>query len=341
MILELELREDDTPSRELENWAIPTRIAILGGDPNRQRWLQELVPGAVVTASESFRLQRENAVGAEVVVGFCLDNLPFDDPALRWLQSMTAGIEDCVQSSRVASGQVTLTNAQGVYGPEIAEHVMAMALSLTRGIDVYHSAQSTESWQRSPDFGDGAPSTLGEQTMLVVGLGGIGKQVAKRAKALGMTVLATRNSSRDGPPYVDHVGLASELTELLEQADIVVNATPLTPSTRGLFAAKTFSAMKKTAYFINIGRGASVVTDDLVSALQEGDIAGAGLDVTDPEPLPDGHPLWTMPRVIITPHVAAQSPYATERLWLLVGENLRRYVAGEPLLSVVNVDRGY
>jgi phosphoglycerate dehydrogenase-like enzyme len=156
-----------------------------------------------------------------------------------------------------------------------------------------------------------------------------------------MRVIATRNSRREGPEFVEYVGLADELMKLVPQADVVVNVTPLTPATTGLFDAAFFKAMKPTAYFINIGRGRSVVTADLVAALEQGELAGAGLDVTDPEPLPAGHALWSMPRVIITPHVSARSEKSLDRLWILVKENLRRYVAGEPMLSEVDLERGY
>jgi phosphoglycerate dehydrogenase-like enzyme len=122
---------------------------------------------------------------------------------------------------------------------------------------------------------------------------------------------------------------------------VVINTAPLTDQTRGLFDAEFFAAMRPTAYFISVGRGASTVTDDLVTALETGQIAGAGLDVTDPEPLPEGHPLWTAPRVLISPHTAGRSDRGRERLFLLVAENLRRYAAGEPLLSVVDIERGY
>jgi phosphoglycerate dehydrogenase-like enzyme len=177
--------------------------------------------------------------------------------------------------------------------------------------------------------------------MLVVGLGGIGTQVAKRAHGLGMRVIATRNSRREGPDYVEYVGLADELLELTRRAGVVVNAAPLTDSTRGLFDAKFFEAMQPTAIFISVGRGQSTVTADLIKALETGQIAGAALDVTDPEPLPAGHPLWTAPNLIITPHVAGRSREALGRVQALVAENLRRYAAGEPLLSVVNIERGY
>ena len=179
------------------------------------------------------------------------------------------------------------------------------------------------------------------RTLLVVGLGGIGTAVASRAHGLGMRVIATRSSRREGPEFVAYVGLADELNTLAVQADVVINTVPLTEKTRGIFNKQFFDAMQPTAFFISVGRGASTVTDDLVAALQNGDIAGAGLDVTDPEPLPQGHPLWTAPRVIITPHTAGRSDRSRDRLFTVVRENLRRYVAGEPMLSVVEVERGY
>jgi phosphoglycerate dehydrogenase-like enzyme len=179
------------------------------------------------------------------------------------------------------------------------------------------------------------------KTLLVVGLGGIGTEVAKRAAGLGMHVLATRNSSREGPPFVDYVGLSDEYVELAARADVVINSTPLTPQTVGMFDAKFFAAMKDTAFFINIGRGESVVTADLVAALEAQRIAGAGLDVTDPEPLPPGHPLWSMTNVILTPHIATSSDFRSERTIVLVAENLRRYLRGDRLLSVVDLAQGY
>lgn len=156
-----------------------------------------------------------------------------------------------------------------------------------------------------------------------------------------MRVIATRNSRREGPDYVDYVGLSHELNELAAQADVVINTAPLTDQTRGIFNRTFFDAMKPTAFFISVGRGGSTVTMDLVAALTSGSIAGAGLDVTDPEPLPKGHPLWTTPRVIISPHTAGRSDKGRDRLYLMVKENLRRYVNGEPMLSVVDIERGY
>ncbi len=154
-------------------------------------------------------------------------------------------------------------------------------------------------------------------------------------------MIATRNSRREGPDYVEYVGLADEYRTLAARADVVVNTTPLTPETRGMFDAAFFAAMRDGAYFINIGRGESVVTADLTAALVAGQIGGAGLDVTDPEPLPPGHPLWSLPNVIITPHIATSSDFRSDRTVALVAENVRRYLRGDKVLSVVDLAAGY
>jgi phosphoglycerate dehydrogenase-like enzyme len=177
--------------------------------------------------------------------------------------------------------------------------------------------------------------------VLIVGLGGIGTQVAWRAHGLGMRVIATRNSSRQGPDYVDYVGLADELLTLAAEADVVVNTLPLTSKTTGIFDQGFFDKVKSGAIFISVGRGKSTVTADLVAALESGKLYGAGLDVTDPEPLPKDSPLWQMENVIITPHVSAAGPGSLQRVAAITVENLRRYLAGEPLLNIVDMRAGY
>jgi phosphoglycerate dehydrogenase-like enzyme len=217
---------------------------------------------------------------------------------------------------------------------------MAFMFGLTRGLAAFVPAQARGEWadEAVPE------SRMWEvkgRTMLVVGLGGIGTEVAKRAHALGMTVLATRNSGTEGPDYVAEVGLADRLLPFAGRADVIVSTLPLTAETRGLMDKAFFDGVKRGALFINVGRGGTVVTDDLVAALGDGRLGGAGLDVTDPEPLPPAHPLWRAPNVIITPHVAAALEGNERPRWLLARENLRRYVAGDRLLSEVDVRKGY
>jgi phosphoglycerate dehydrogenase-like enzyme len=259
--------------------------------------------------------------------------------SLVWIQIFSAGAERCLAVDEVASGRVLLTNMQKMASPVIGEHANAMMLSLTRGLTQQAKSMPEGEWNRSIGDDIGMMSVDG-RTVLVVGLGGIGRAAAKRAAALGMRVIATRNSSRSGPDYVDYVGLSDELFALAAQADVVINALPLTPETQGLFDKAFFDAVKPGAFFVNVARGRSVVTDDLVDALADGRVAGAGLDVTDPEPLPADHVLWRMPNVIITPHIAWYGNNRERQLAIAL-ENVRRFIAGDRLLNVVDPMRGY
>jgi len=339
LIDQLGLREAATPVRERPGWSPPQRIVVFADEEQVKR-LQATAPGVeIVDGNDSTALARSLGE-ADAVIGACWPGLVSAGTNLEWIQLPSAGAERCVNIPGIKDRGILITNAQRLYGPEIAEHVIAMMFAFSRGLYRYIPAQQEGAWSRNI-LERSQHWELAGRTMLVVGLGGIGTEVAWRADALGMRVTATRRSSREGPEFVDYVGTADELIELARQADVVVNTAPLTPETTGLFDAEFFAAMKPTAYFITVGRGKSVVTADLVAALESGGIAGAGLDVTDPEPLPAGHPLWRLPNVIITPHISGMSDGAAERLYTLMEENLRRYVAGERMLSVVDVERGY
>jgi phosphoglycerate dehydrogenase-like enzyme len=182
---------------------------------------------------------------------------------------------------------------------------------------------------------------LDGKTLLVVGLGGIGTEVAQRAHGLGMRVIATREGGRGKPDFVDYVGQPGELLVLAARADAIVSAVPLTPQTTGLYDAQFFSVLKPQALFVNVARGGSVDTGELVKALTEHRLGGAGLDVVDPEPLPPDHPLWQAPRVLVTPHISSRSDLPGEARWTLATENLRRYARGDKMLLVVDPRRGY
>jgi phosphoglycerate dehydrogenase-like enzyme len=235
------------------------------------------------------------------------------------------------------AGGLVLTNAKGVYGPVIAEHVFALLLAHARGLTAYQQAQARGEWLRDgPEL-----KSLAGETLLVVGMGGIGEEVAQRAKAFGMRVLATVRTPRPAPPYVDKLVTAEGLDALLPEAHFVVLCVPLTPETKGLFDARRLALLPRGAFLVNIARGAVIDTDALVSALESGHLAGAGLDVTDPEPLPPGHRLWSQPGLILTPHVAADAELSGNRRFDLQLENLRRFAAGEPLLNVVDPRAGY
>jgi phosphoglycerate dehydrogenase-like enzyme len=334
------LEESKIPVRERAGWAPPRKILIWNRAPQLLSTLQsaapavELIPAA--NEAEAVRL----AADAEAVIGFCSERVLAAGPKIRWVQVFSAGVEGCVTSPAFRERGVLLTNMQRVSGPVMAEHVVAMMLAFARGLQFFIPERVAGRWTQDPP-----PSvrmvTIDGKTVLVVGLGGIGTEVARRAHALGMHVIATRASGREGPEYVSYVGLPDELHQLAAKADFIVNTTPLTPETTGLFDARFFAAAKPGAYFFNVGRGGSVVQSDLVAALESGRLAGAGLDVTEPEPLPATSPLWKMQNVIITPHVSSRSDLGLDARVTVVRENLRRYVAGERMLSEVDVDKGY
>lgn len=267
------------------------------------------------------------------------DELLAAAPRLRFVQSWSAGVDTYLELDRLRNDDaIVLANMAGVHGPAIAEHVFALLLALTRDLPAYLDAQESATWDRNAGRG---LTALAGRTMFVVGMGGIGSEVAQRAKAFGMEVLATVRSARPAPAYVDELGTADDLDRFLARADVVVVALPLTDETRGLFDAGRFGTMKEGAYFVNIGRGPIVRTDALLDALRLGRLAGVGLDVTDPEPLPADHPLWRQERVIVTPHVSSRAELTLERRWEMFKENLRRFGAGEPLVNVVDKKLGY
>ena len=340
LVSRLGLRESSVASRDLPGWRKVERV-VARYPAERIAELQAVAPGVEVVAVEDEAQALAAVDGAQALLGFCTPKLLEKGGSLHWIQVYSSGVERCVVLPGMQTGDKLLSNGQRIGSPALAEHAIAMMMALARGLDRYYVNQLEGDWQRRVDLGQGEFLELEGRTVLVVGLGGIGTQVARRAHGLGMRVIATRGSRREGPDFVDYVGLGDETLDLARQADVVINAAPLTDRTRGMFDAAFFKAMKPTAYFISVGRGQSTVTEDLVAALEAGELAGAGLDVTDPEPLPAGHPLWRTPRVIITPHTAGRSDRSRERLFLLVQENLRRYVAGEPLYSVVDIERGY
>lgn len=333
------LEQAETPVKERKGWRKPKRIVLGGFASQMGPVLKAAAPDVEFIVAGSPEAKAKLAT-VDAAIGICNAELLAGAKAIQWIQMVTAGVETCVSIPAVKERNILVTNMRRISGPIIAEHAIAMTMALTRGLDVFIQAQDKGQWRRN-DVPEGRMAVIDGKTMLVVGLGGIGSEVAKRAHALGMKVTATRASGRTGPDYVSYVGLPDELPKLVSEADVIVNTAPLTPQTKGIFNAALFAKMKPSAYIINVARGGSIVTDDLVAALKNKKIAGAALDVTEPEPLPPDHPLWKTPNVIITPHIASDSDLGSEAQVEVVRENLRRYAAGEPMLSVVDVARGY
>jgi len=254
-------------------------------------------------------------------------------PRLRWVHALTAGVENLIFPELTASS-VILTNSRGIHGIPVSEHVFAMMLAFSRGLNTAIQQQKERLWKRV--WAD----EIYEKTIGIVGLGGIGREIAKKAKGFGMEVVAAKREMT-AEIFVDQLYPPDKLTDMLAISDYVVIALPLLEETRGLIRMEHFLAMKRSAYFINIARGAVVNEPDLIAALQQGIIKGAGLDVFEQEPLPADSPLWDMPNVIITPHQAALSPYYLDRAIKLFADDLSRFVQGREMFNVIDKTKGY
>ncbi len=338
LIEQARIKEGDVAVRELPRWQGAKRILVwdLGYDRDG---ISAVAPDVELIFVTSAADAMEHAGAVDAIIGFCNSEIMAAANDLVWVQIYWAGAESCLSVSEIADGSVVMTNMQKMSSSVIAEHAIAMMMALSRNLPRFGRAMAAGEWTGSDVDRAGMMPVAGKK-MLVAGLGGIGSEVARLGNALGMHVSGTRNSSRSGPDYVEYVGLAHELNELASEADVVVNALPLTDSTKDLFNADFFAAIKPGAIFVNVGRGQTVVTDDLIAALESGRVAAAGLDVTEPEPLPPANALWQRDDVIITPHVSG-SGGERKRHTVLLLENLRRYVAGDALLNVVDPARGY
>ncbi|TMK33610.1 MAG: D-2-hydroxyacid dehydrogenase [Alphaproteobacteria bacterium] len=258
---------------------------------------------------------------------------------LRWLQAPQAAPPAGYYYRELIEHPVAITNFREIYNDHIGAHVMAFVLAFARGLHVYLPQQQRRQWKKLPP--DAGVVHLPEATALVVGVGGIGAEVARLASAFGMRVIGI-DERRTAPPLgVAELHRSAALDEQLPRADFVILTVPHTPETEGFMNRARFRRMKRTAFFINIGRGMTTRLDDLVAALQAGEIAGAGLDVFEQEPLPAEHPLWTLPGVLITPHTAGYGPYLDERRYEVFADNCRRFLAGEPLRNLVDKSRWF
>ncbi len=290
---------------------------------------QEALPGQPVT--------QEDVDWAQVILGNVPAAMLHGSPALEWLQTNSAGVEPYIQPG-VLAGDTLLTNATGAYGLAIAEHMLGMLLELFKKLELYRDAQKSGAWQSQ-----GAVKAVYGSTVLVLGMGDIGGEFAARCKALGAKVIGVRRSPRPCPEYADEVHLLEDLDSLLPHADVVAITLPGTDATRGLMSRERLAKMKEGAVLLNVGRGFIVDTEALCDALERGHLSGAGVDVTDPEPLPPTHRLWNIPTAVVTPHISGfyHLRETHERIVGIFLENLRHFQAGEPLRNLVDFATGY
>lgn len=301
--------------------------------------IKEIIPDWDILVSKDRDIWQDHLHDAEVIAGWkkgiekdCL----VPNSKFRWLQTWSAGI-DSLPLESLKSNNITVTSANGVHAYPISETIFAMMLAFTRKIHTYVKNQQERKWHHS-----GMKQEIHEKTVGIIGVGNIGKEVAKIAKAFGMKVIGIRHSGNP-QEFVDEMYTINQLETVLPNCDYIVVTLPLTKETRNLFGAKQFGLMKDSAFFINVGRGETIVEQDLISALQKGIIAGAGLDVFEQEPLPADSPLWDMDNVIVTPHTSGSTEHYNQRVVenILI-PNLKDYLSGvKPSMNLVDFSKGY
>jgi phosphoglycerate dehydrogenase-like enzyme len=274
----------------------------------------------------------------EIVVGGLPHPLLDKAHSLRWLQQWGAGADWLMRTPQALEHGFVLTSASGVHAIPISEQIIGYLLAFARGLHRAVCAQVKHQWHRETK---GSLFELSGKTMALVGVGAIGGRTAEIAVALGMRVLGVRRDPEIAMPNVEAMYGPDQLLDVLPQADFVVLTVPLTQETKGMIGERELRAMRSTAYIVNIGRGATIEQDALIRALQDGWIAGAGLDVFTPEPLPQDSPLWEMENVIITGHYAGMTPEYDNRALAILLDNLHRYRTGKPMINVVNKKLGY
>lgn len=316
-------------------------MRIVIGYPVQPHHLQQIAaaaPDAEVVNAGQQRIPEE-ILQADVFCGHAKERpVPWDEVVargrLRWIQSSAAGLDHCLTPSVIAS-DITVTSASGLFADQVAEQTLALLLGLLRSLPVFFRASLQREFIRRPT------RDLHHATVGIVGFGGNGRRLAEILAPLKTRILATDAFPVHKPPHVAELWPAECLDQLLEESDIVILCVPLNRWTKGMIAAPQLARMKPGAILINVARGPVVVEADLVQALESRHLAGAGLDVTEIEPLPATSQLWELPNVIITPHVGAQAARRESDVTDFFCENLRRYAAGQSLVNFVDKDLGF
>jgi phosphoglycerate dehydrogenase-like enzyme len=324
---------------------MPTTFLMLPPQSEKTReWAARLAassPEIEIIAPETMEGAEQAIALAEGAFGTIPPVLLARAEKLRWLQAPQAAPPAGYYYPELIAHPVQITNFREIYNDHIAAHIMSFVLAFARGLHRYLPQQLRREWRPAGREEDDIVVHLPEATALIVGVGGIGAETARLAAAFGMQVIGVDERRIEKPDGVAELHRAAALDSLLPRADFVILTVPHTPETEGFMNRARFQRMKRSAFFINIGRGMTTRLDDLVAALEAGEIAGAGLDVYEIEPLPSDHKLWTMPGVLLTPHTAGHGPYLEERRFEVLSDNCRRFAAGEALRNLVDKSRWF
>lgn len=353
----LSKRAARTAPDEVQSDAMPIRILILatafaalipaqqkkvlvqGLTPDEVKALQQAEPRANVVAVTAQSIMQQVS-DADAIMGTITPEMVRAGKKLRWFQTYSAGVEPYLVTSGsndLRDSQITVTNCKIIQGPEIADHAFALLLTLTRGLHRVVANRAQENW----DPKNYEAIELPGKTALIIGVGGIGMQIAARAHGFGMRVIGIDPKDIPFSPFISKVVKPDQIDEVMPDADVVFISAPHTKESERMVGPRQFDLMKKNSYFIAVSRGKVYDMPSLVKALDSKKLAGAGVDVTDPEPLPKGHALWKFENAIVTPHIATRSDRVQERRMAVLKDNLKRFVDGRPLVNVIDKEKQY
>jgi D-2-hydroxyacid dehydrogenase (NADP+) len=315
------------------------KIVVEGGDAAMLKEYQSVTPKARVVGVTAETVMQE--IGdADAFIGAITPAEVRAGKNLKWVAVMSAGVENVLMNSGgndLRDSNIVLTNNRVVQGPELADHAFAMLLSLARDLPRYWRDKQNETWNK----GDLHVIELMGKNALIIGMGGAGMQIATRAWAFGMNVTGVDPEDKPFSPMIKRIVKPDQLNEVMPDADVLFISTPDTPLSHKMVGPKQFELMKKNSYFIAVSRGGVYDLPSLIKALDEKRLAGAGIDVMDPEPLPAGNAMWKFPNAIVTPHIAGRSDRDRGRMVGTIKENIARFVEGKPLINVVDKQKGY
>ena len=313
-------------------------LVLFNMNDEQKKRLEAISPNTKYVYEKADALSQDVIDASDVILGSLTPAAVCESKNLKWLQLWSAGSDTFQKFGKFPEGAI-LTNGTGAYGLTISEHLIAMIIMLKRKLYLHYKDQLECKW----GSGVGAISSIYGSTILILGLGDLGSEFAKKAKAMGANIVGIRRSARPAPEFVDEVHTVDKLDELLPKADILVISVPDTDETKKMINKERLAKLKKSAIVVNVGRGATIDTDAITEALEKEQIAGAALDVTDPEPLPAEHRLWKLPNVLITPHSSGNHnlPETYRRLIDIAIENFEAYVNDGTMRNIVDFDRQY
>ncbi|MDO5702271.1 MAG: D-2-hydroxyacid dehydrogenase [Lachnospiraceae bacterium] len=306
-------------------------------EARHKEMFESAASGCSFTYSTPSEVTGEQIESANAIIGMPKPDMLKASANLEWLQIESAGTDAYIKPG-VLSPNTVLTNATGAYSKAVAEHAFALTLMLMKKLHLYRDDQRQAVWSDR-----GTVSSLADSTVAVIGLGDIGQHYAGLVKAMGAKVIGVKRRGGNPPACVDELVMTEDLDSVLPRADVIMSVLPNTAATRYIYTDERFDLMKDTAVFINCGRGNAVASDVLLRALSGHKIAAAAIDVTDPEPLPQDSPLWTLPDLVITPHISGgyHLPETFERIMAIAADNLAAYASGGELRNVVDFATGY